>query len=187
MVVNDDHHQFKDESDCAEIFISGGGIRLDMGVDQKAAAGNFVFRLMVVNDDHLDPLPDEIVDRLMSVGATVQCDKEVGAPFFKDTLNRFLTQPISLLHAPGDIKAGGQSEITQGVDQLYRTGDAIDIIVAKDNQVLLLIDRLNDAVCRGPEVIDLKRIRQLLQFRTQVVGGFLCIQPAQNEESGKHF
>src|SRR3954469_17386480 len=63
-----------------------------------------------------------------------------------DLRDRFGIEPVPLVDAMGDVEAYGAAERFDGVPEDRGGGDAVDVVVAVDDDPLAIANRLRDAL-----------------------------------------
>ena len=99
-VLEQSMEQLKNEARGAEVTPGGSFGVIHVWVDKDTVDRCLRLRLVVVDDDDIDPHFAQIGDRLVRIGSAVQCDKERRNLAVEDAINRFAAEAIAFVHTP---------------------------------------------------------------------------------------
>ena len=134
-----------------------------MRIDDGEGFGQFLARQVVIGDDEIDLIFCRC--RLLDGGdAAVHRDDEPGAPG-DDLIERFLVQPVAVLLTMRNEVVCSRAELTQIAAEKRGRRDAVDVVIAIDDDALLRLDRLLYARDGLFHILHQERIVKRLLFR----------------------
>jgi hypothetical protein len=184
--------EFEGETDRAEFAELDGRILRVAGplwIYQGECFGRWIGNLMMVQNDGVDALLEEPVDGGEGSGTAVNGEKKFGGKFSETILHAFLAQAVAFVHAVGQVEMHLPAEGGKDFIKERGGGDAVDIVVAKDNEGFFFFSRKEKAVHCGVHVGQQKGIGELFEtgleeFRDGVGFAEAAIQKALGEEGG---
>jgi hypothetical protein len=118
--------------------------------------------LVVVGDDQIDAALFRDLRLLDRGDAAVDGDNEL-RPGVTDLLKRLGIQPVAFVDPVGDVEIDLSAQDGDGVPEDGGGGDAVDVVVAVDDDFLLVPHRLGDAIGGLSQVWDRERVVQAFE------------------------
>ena len=157
----------EDEPDAGEIIERRGRGEIALRIDQCVRRGQLVRQRVVIDDDCVDsslPQPRDLRER---GGAAIDGDKQPGPVLLHATLDAVLAEAVALLHPEREERFHLRAEAAQDAPEQGAGGDAVDVVVAEDDDALLRGDGLENAVGGAAQVGEQERIAERLQARLE--------------------
>ena len=92
--------QFKNEASGAKVAPRSILRIVNVRIDKNAVGGCLRFRLMVVDDDHVDAKFTKVSNRLVGISTAIESDKKLRDLTTKDPVNRIAAQSVAFIHPP---------------------------------------------------------------------------------------
>ncbi len=127
-------------------------------IDDRDGFGEFLVGLMMVDHHRVEPELLGLGQLLNAGGAAIDRDKQVYAALC-ETADCIDVRAVAFEDAIRNVNDGIEPATTQVTAQQRRRRRAIDIVVAKDSDTLLVNDGIGDALSRGLHLCQRVRIR----------------------------
>ena len=174
--------KFEDEGGGAEVGVAAEGL----GVDQGGARCGAVFRFVVIDDDEVDAAGREPGGFLVRTGPAVERDNKGGLPGGEDAVESVAAQAVAFGLAEREEPTGLESERGKEAVEDGEGGDAIDVIVAVEDDIFAAFDGEGDPAGGGFKSGRSQRIRQRGEARVEEVVGLAGVgEGARGKQGGE--
>ncbi len=135
-------HQLHDDPDARQLLERVGAV-LSLGIQDGDRVGELAQGLVVIGHDDLDPMPRRELHLVGRGDPAIRGDHELGAALPGD-LHPPLGEAVPISDPIGNEIGDLGAEGGKGRGEEGRGGDPVDVVVAKDEDLLPLVDCLPD-------------------------------------------
>ncbi len=147
--------------------LSGDGHPGRFGLSTAYAAGSGPLGQVVVGDDHVDPRGLQPVDRRVRARPAIARDDEARPACLRRAHAR-VAEVVAVRQPPRNERHDGAAERAERPHHERRRADAVDVVVAVDENGLLVPYGARDALDRAIEVGELCRLVEMIEARPEV-------------------
>ena len=141
---------------------------------------------MMIEHDHINAAPAQPRDAFDCGGTTIHSEQQGHGKFFEAVLHARPTETVAFVHPMRQIGVHLPAERGEDFDQQRGGGDAIDIVIAKDNHRLAAFARDVEAIYGEAHVRQQKGIGKILEPRLQEArDGFRLAEAAVEKTLGQ--
>ena len=161
-------------------------VAADLGVDHRERLGRWYADLVVVQHEDVNFFTVEKFDGLDGSGATIDSKHDVHVEFFEAFLQGHGAQAVAAVEAAGQIRLHVPAQLGQHLREQRRGADAVHVVVAIDQQPLVVFPRLPEPLDGGIHVWNQKRVGQQLEPWVQELADFRLAGDAPVDEALRH-
>jgi len=158
----------------------------ELWVDHGQWLGWRVADLMMVQHEDVDLALVEKLDGLDGGGAAVDGEHDVGLELLKAFLEGHGAQAVAVVEAAGEVRSHGPAQLGQHLSKQRRGADAVHVVVAIDQQPLVVFSRLPEPLDGGVHVWNQERVGQQLEPWIQELADFGLAGDAPVDEALGH-
>jgi len=164
-------------------------LRLDQWVDESGRGRGGRGDLVMVENDDVDTASAKFGDCLDCSRAAIHCDEERGGNLVKTIPDAVLSEAVALVESMWEVWASVPAELCEDLDEQCGRGDAVNVVVAEDGDVLVALACLEEPVHSSTHVWNKKRVGEVFEARFEeavdAVGiGETAIEEALGEQWG---
>ena len=124
---------------------------------------------MVVENDDVYAAFAQPGDGFKSRRAAVHGEQEIGGIFFEAIFHTIATEAVALIHTMREIDIGLKTERAEDLLKQCGGGDAIHIVIAKDDERFAKLARAEQSGDGFVHIRQEKRISEILKARTEKI------------------
>ncbi len=142
-------------------------------------------RLVVVQNDHINAGGLQGLDFARAGRAAVDGQQEAGPKRLHAPRNAFRAESVTLLDAQRQKTGRGEAVRGEQLRQDGEGGDAVDIVIAVEDDALAAVERRQEPIDRGVHLREQKGVGKATQLRVEKgLGGDGLGKPALGQEAG---
>ena len=134
-----------------------------MGIHKGDGGGGGGGDLVMIEDDHVHAVLLQPGNRVHGCGTAIHGQEQGDGEFLQAVLHALLAQTITFVPAMGQIAMDRPTERAQDFDEEGGGRNAIHVVIAEEDERLVLFTRAEKAFDRGGHVREKKRIGQLFE------------------------
>jgi hypothetical protein len=162
-----------------------GEIVLPVRIDQGQRRRQDFRRLMVVENDDVEPEPCGLLERLEADRPAIDGDDEIG-PLRLKLPHRFDIGAVALADPIGDVDERLAPDFLEIFAEQGRRTGAVDVVVAEDGDALAMLERVCEPRGGGLHVDHLARVRhQVAQRRLEMALDRVEVDSSAGENAGE--
>jgi hypothetical protein len=145
---------------------------------------------VVVEDDDIHATSFEPRDGIDAVGTTIDSEQQGGWVLFQAILDSFLAEAIALVHSVREVVAEFPAEGREHFEQESGGGDAVDIVIAEDDNRFTVFTGPKQAVDCGGHIGKEERIGEVFESWLEKIGdglglGHFPVKKALSKQRGE--